>query len=237
LLLLALGSGLGFSVVSPWRGSPDITTTRAALFGGIFMAVTAVMASALGGYVTGRLGTRRLRTPVDEVFFRDTAHGLLCWAVAIVMGAVLVASAATVIAGGAPAGAGQGATERTDATDPLLDRLLRPNYATLTGGTGQPAGGAFAAGRDLAADRDVARRMLAGLHGTLSPDDRAYLAEMVAARTGLLVGVPIPSSSCWRYSGGRQARVEAPVPERRTVQRSAARRWQENRPRFVGQEQ
>jgi hypothetical protein len=186
LLLLALGAGLGFSFVSPWRGTPDITTTRAAMFGGIFMAVTAVMASALGGYITGRLRTRWLRTPLDEVYFRDTAHGLLCWAFATVMGAAFLASAATVIGGGVAAGATQGAVQRADdATDPLLDRLFRPNYAALTGGTGQAAAGVFAAGRDLAADRAVARRMLAGLRGDLSADDRAYLAQMVAARTGL----------------------------------------------------
>ena len=43
LLLLALGAGIGFSVISPWSGSPDITTTKAATVGGIYMAVTAVM--------------------------------------------------------------------------------------------------------------------------------------------------------------------------------------------------
>jgi hypothetical protein len=185
LLLLALGAGLGFSVVSPWRGAPDITSTKAAMVGGIFMAVTAVMASALGGYIAGRLRTRWLRTPVDEVYFRDTAHGLLSWAVATVMGAALLASAATVIGGGVAAGATQGAAQRTDAADPLLDRLFRPNYAVLTGGTGQAAAGVFAGGRDLAADRGVARRMLSGLRGDLSADDRAYLAEMMSARTGL----------------------------------------------------
>ena len=184
LLLLALGAGLGFSVVSPWREASDITTTKAAMVGGIFMAVTAVMASALGGYITGRLRVRWLRTPLDEVYFRDSAHGLLCWAVATVMGAALLASAATVIGGGVAAGA-PGAGQRASADDPLLDRLFRPNYAVLTGGTGQAAAGVFAAGRDLAADRDVARRMLSGLRGELSADDRAYLAQMVSARTGL----------------------------------------------------
>ena len=76
-------------------------------------------------------------------------------------------------------------TERPHLLDPLLDRLFRPNYTALTGGTGQAAAGVFAAGRDLASDRDVARRMLSALHGDLSPDDRAYLTQMVAARTGL----------------------------------------------------
>jgi hypothetical protein len=181
LLLLALGAGLGFSVVSPWHGAHDITTPKAAMVGGIFMAATAVMASALGGYITGRFRTRWLRTPVDEVYFRDTAHGLLCWAFATVMGAAFLASAATVIGGGAA----QGWAQRADAADPLLDRLFRPNYAVLTGGTGQAAAGVFAGGRDLAADRGVAHRLLSGLRGDLSADDRTYLAEMVSARTGL----------------------------------------------------
>jgi hypothetical protein len=67
LLLLALGAGIGFSVISPWSGPPDITTTKAATVGGIYMAVTAVMASALGGYITGRLRMRWAATPRDEI--------------------------------------------------------------------------------------------------------------------------------------------------------------------------
>lgn len=192
LLLLALGAGIGFSVVSPWSGLPDITTTKAATVGGIFMALTAVMSSALGGYVTGRLRVRwASSTPLDEVFFRDTAHGVLAWAFATVMGAALLASAAAVVSGGAAAGAGAGAAASVanDTTAPLLDRLFRPDYAALTGGTGQRAAGVFAGGRDLAVDRDAARRILLGLRdrsrSELVADDRQYLAQMVAARTGL----------------------------------------------------
>jgi hypothetical protein len=194
LLLLALGAGIGFSVISPWSGSPDITTTKAATVGGIYMAVTAVMASALGGYITGRLRMRWAAAPGDEIYFRDTAHGVLAWAFATVMGAAILASAATIIAGGAAAGAGRGAaiaannrTSANDITAPFLDRLFRPNYAALTGGTGQQAAGVFAGGRDLAADRDAARRILLGLRDRpeIAADDRQYLAQMVAARTGL----------------------------------------------------
>src|ERR1700730_18173560 len=103
LLLLALGSGIGFSVISPWSAPTDITTNKAATVGGIYMAVTAVMASALGGYITGRLRARWLRASLDEIYFRDTAHGVLAWAFATVMGAALLASAATIVAGGGPA--------------------------------------------------------------------------------------------------------------------------------------
>jgi hypothetical protein len=214
LLLLALGAGLGFSVVSPWRGTSDITTTKAATVGGIFMAVTAVMASALGGYIAGRLRSRWLRTPLDEVFFRDTAHGLLSWAVATVMGAALLASAATVIGGGVAAGASSAVQRADDAHDPLLDRLFRPNYAALTGGTGQAAAGVFAAGRDLTADRDVARRMLSGLRGELSADDRAYLAQMVSARTGL----PLPEAQARVATIENEARVAADTARRVAMQ-------------------
>jgi hypothetical protein len=189
LLLLALGAGIGFSVISPWSGLPDITTTKAALVGGIYMAVTAVMASALGGYVTGRLRVRWTRAPLDEVYFRDTAHGVLAWAFATVMGAALLASATVVGSGAAANPTPAGATNGNDIIAPYLDRLFRPNYAALTGGTGQQAAGVFAAGRDLAADREVARRILLTFrergHTELSADDRQYLAQMVAARTGL----------------------------------------------------
>jgi hypothetical protein len=191
LLLLALGAGLGLMVVSPWRASPDVTTLRAATFGGLYMAVTAVMASALGGYIAGRLRTRWDGVPADEVYFRDTAHGLLAWAFASVMGAILLASAATALTGAATVGAVQGAVQRPDAAQtaaaapavamPVLDRLFRPDYAVLTGGTGQRAAGVFAAGRDLAVDRDTAARLLV----TGEAADRQYLAQMVAARTGV----------------------------------------------------
>ncbi len=57
LMMLALGSGLGFSAFSPWSTN-TVDSLRGATFAGIFLAVTAVIASALGGYITGRL--RRL---------------------------------------------------------------------------------------------------------------------------------------------------------------------------------
>lgn len=188
LLLLALGSGIGFSVVSPWSGLPDISSTKAATVAGIFMCVTAVMASALGGYITGRLRMRWAGTASDEIYFRDTAHGVLAWALATVMGAALLASAATAITSGAAAGASpsvptaaQGAGNN-DVVAPYLDRLFRPDYRALNG---RPPTAA-SVGRDLATDRDAARRiLLASRDRDLSGDDRQYLAQMVSADTGL----------------------------------------------------
>lgn len=190
LILLALGSGIGFSVFSPWSGPPDVTTATAATVAGIYMAVTAVMASALGGYITGRLRVRWVQVPVDEVYFRDTAHGVLAWALATVMGAAFLASAATVVSGGVAAGVAQDPSPGVNRlTAPILDRLFRPDYRALTEGTGQRAAGVFAAGRDLVADRDTAGRILLGFRDRsrteLAGEDRQYLAQMVAARTGV----------------------------------------------------
>lgn len=192
LMLLALGAGLGFSVVSPWSGAPDVSSTTAATVAGVYMAVTAVMSAAIGGYITGRLRTRWMATPVDEVHFRDVAHGIAAWAVATVAGAAFLASAATVVTGGAASGGTFAVASGQTAPDldaPILDRLFRPDYGALTGGNGQRAAGVFAGGRDLAADRETARRILATFNvrgrTELNGDDRQYLAQMVAARTGL----------------------------------------------------
>lgn len=192
LLLLALGSGIGFSVVSLWSAPPDITSTKAATVAGIYMAVTAVMSSALGGYISGRLRMRWARTSDDELYFRDTAHGVLAWAFATVLGAAVLASATTVVAGGAAAGLGPMAAASANGPGasgsaasavaaPFLDRLFRPDYGAAPGDARQRVGGG-----DLEADREVARRLLLSVAvRDLPADDRQYLVQMVAARTGI----------------------------------------------------
>ncbi len=120
LILFALGSGLGFASVSPWadRGVGATTFTVAAA---IWLIVMQWVSAALGGYIAGRLRTRWIGTHVHEIFFRDTAHGLVTWSVATVAVAALVASsvssgvsgglhAASSIAAGGAQGALQGAT-------------------------------------------------------------------------------------------------------------------------------
>jgi hypothetical protein len=101
LLLLALGSGIGFSVMNPWSAGGSIETTKAAMVAGIYLTLAAVMASAVGGYLAGRLRHLWLGTHPHEAFFRDTAHGLISWAVATVAGAAVLGSAAASITGGA----------------------------------------------------------------------------------------------------------------------------------------
>ena len=90
LLLLAFGTGLGLSVVSPWSGS-GVSATTFKIATGLYLIVIAMLSSAIGGYIAGRLRTRWIGVHSDEVYFRDTAHGFLAWAFASVLGAVLLA--------------------------------------------------------------------------------------------------------------------------------------------------
>ena len=109
LILLTLGPGLGLTTVSPW----SFTNPSPATFGtvaGIWLVVTQWLSSAFGGYLTGRLRTKWVGIRTDEVLFRDTAHGLLAWALATLLIAALVtvgsaatASVATAISTATPA--------------------------------------------------------------------------------------------------------------------------------------
>ncbi len=91
LILLILGMGLGLSSVSPWAGQGASTST----FGWTTIAwltFTQPAASGMGGYLAGRLRTRWLSVHTDEVYFRDTAHGFLAWAIATLVTAGLLTS-------------------------------------------------------------------------------------------------------------------------------------------------
>src|SRR5437762_14366849 len=84
LALFAFGAGLGLSSISPWSD----TGVSAATFknaSGIYLVLVAVMSSAIGGYLAARLRTKWSGIHNTEVFFRDTAHGLIAWAFATVL--------------------------------------------------------------------------------------------------------------------------------------------------------
>ncbi len=104
LILLLLGTGLGLSTVSPWlnegiSGTTFTVTTIA------WVTFTSLLASAVGGYLAGRLRTRWLNTHTDEIYFRDTAHGFLAWGIATLATATLLTSVITgIITTGAKAG-------------------------------------------------------------------------------------------------------------------------------------
>lgn len=193
-ILMLLGSGLGLSMASPWAGAGASITTFA-VSTAVWLVVVQWLSSGVGGYLAGRLRTKWVDVHNDEVFFRDTAHGFLAWALATllvvgVLGSALtsmlgsgVQAASTVVSGaamGASAGASTtGSQARTDnATSYLVDSLFRPADASKLAAANPE--------NDAAATAQASRILIAGTaEGGVSADDKAYLSQLVAARTGL----------------------------------------------------
>ncbi|MFC5757453.1 hypothetical protein [Rhizobium sp. GCM10022189] len=188
LILLLLGSGVGLTMVSPWSGESSSAAT-VGVTAAIWLVVVQWLSSALGGYLTGRLRTKWAAIHTDEVFFRDTAHGFLSWALATVFVAGFLASSLTSLAGAGASAAGQAAmaagaagtaaAASSDAPDGptayFTDALLRPR--NVAGRAGE---------NDGAAAAEISRILLQGAASDGVPDgDRTYIAGIVAARTGL----------------------------------------------------
>src|SRR5712671_1340642 len=73
LILAALGAGAGFSSVSPWasHGASARTVGAGAI---LWVVITQFLASAMSGYLAGRLRTKWVNVHTHEIYFRDTAH-------------------------------------------------------------------------------------------------------------------------------------------------------------------
>jgi hypothetical protein len=178
LFLFQLGAGIGLSVVSPWSSaSPSATTMSVAA--GISLCLISIMGSALGGFIAGRLRTRWVGLHTDETYFRDTAHGFLAWAFALILGAMVAAFAASSVVGGATQGAASnpGLVPDTSYYTDMLFRAQGPANAPA----GQPAQNGQTSNDDIG--RIMARGMTRG--GALTTEDRSYIVQRVAARTGL----------------------------------------------------
>ncbi|HEY0200311.1 MAG TPA: hypothetical protein VGC24_01315 [Burkholderiaceae bacterium] len=238
LILLILGAGLGLSSVSPWaqRG------VGAAAFGisaVLWLTFTQLAASGVGGYIAGRLRTRWADVQRDEVYFRDTAHGFLAWAVASLATAALLTSAigsivgsgvqaGAAVAGGAAstaaaaataAGAGSAAASSDGAGSTLyyfVDSLFRPGAtAAIDPVASTPAPAATDAGP--ARTREVARIFANSVRtGALPPEDARYVAQIVAQRTGL------PLAEAERRINDAYTHLQAKAREAETAAREAA---------------
>jgi len=198
IVLVALGSGLGLASVSPWRDS-GASATGVAWMTAAWLIVVQWLSAGVGGYLAGRLRTKWVNIHTHEVFFRDTAHGFITWAVATVIVAGFLATAigsaisggvhaAATVGAGAAAGAGgaaaaQGTNQGAGATSQgagvsglasyNMDLLFRSSQTNGTNST-------------MDARAEAARILANGVAtGDVPTTDRAYLAELVASRTGV----------------------------------------------------
>jgi len=210
LLLVAFGAGMGFSAVSPWSDS-GVSASTFSIATGIYLVLVGVMSSAVGGYIAGRLRSKWTGIHTNEVFFRDTAHGFLAWAFATLISATALASTTAYLANGAGAGLAGATGQAARAANPAdvyVDKLFRAppagsaaaapgpssanNAAGANAGNAAAANAAPAAGGNTATSNAQSRTEIVRLWTAdfrdgddLSAADRSYVAQVVAARTGM----------------------------------------------------
>lgn len=172
-ILLAFGVtiGLGVSSTAPtWRDA----SAALWILSGLYLILQAALSFGVGGYIAGRTNVGLAALDTAEIEQRDGLHGLAAWALAVVLGVALAAfiGSATLTRPNS-----NSSSARTSAAEPLLsyeiDRLFRPLRR--------------AANVDLLQERAEAGRILltSSSHSGMSSEDRSYLAQLVAANTGL----------------------------------------------------
>ena len=202
-ILVILGFGLGLSSVSPWTNA-GASSTALGVATIVWLTFTQVAASAMGGYLAGRLRVKWASVHTDEVYFRDTAHGFLSWAVAsLVVAAFLASAVGGILSGGASAvgsamgSAAGGAGQAIAAAAPSLADIASDNgdYAvdTLFRTTGAPGNASGSSPSTPEVDSSAAEaRAETGMifahslaTGSLSAADKQYVGQKIAARTGV----------------------------------------------------
>jgi hypothetical protein len=172
MILSPLGTALGFSLASPWHQNNDagkaITASAA-----IWLIVVQWISSGFGGYLTGRLRTKWVGAHTHEVFFRDTAHGFLSWALATVVGVAVIVGVMSNMSGAMGHGMAHHEANASSPEAYYTDSLFRTHTSSS----------------DAVSDQDRAeatRIMTRGLaKGGMSDNDRIYLSQLVQTRTGL----------------------------------------------------
>jgi hypothetical protein len=191
LILLILGAGLGFSAISPWSNS-GVSATAIGLSSILWLTFTQIAASAMGGYLSGRLRIKWATVHTDEVYFRDTVHGFLAWAIASLATAALLGSVlSNVVSIGVSAGAtsvsaavrGTGAAAENLTSGSSSDSALGYMVDSLFRLNPPPANTVVNA--DNAAWLEASRILANGIRANSLPaEDRQYLAQVIANRTG-----------------------------------------------------
>ncbi len=174
LILIAFGTALGMSVASSsptWRDTSSTLTFAS----GLYLLITALVSFGFGGYVAGRLRERWDPTATRDVIeFRDGMHGIVSWALAvIIIGLVAAISTATVASKAVQSG--------TSASAAAGEPLVAYELDTLFRGDRRPVEG------EITYLRAEAARILLTATGRqgVTPDDRAYLTQLASSRTGL----------------------------------------------------
>ncbi|SQF99459.1 putative transmembrane protein [Paucimonas lemoignei] len=190
MILLLLGVGLGFSAMSPWADS-GMSAKGIGISTVAWLAFTQIVASGLGGYIAGRLRVKWANLHGDEVYFRDTAHGFLSWAIATLVAATLiVGSVSSIVGGGIKAGASVASGAAGAVTQVAGSAASNSNVSSDD--YGYFIDSLFRDDRPAAVSDDAAHAVVVRIFaktinngGQLSAEDRSYLAQLIAQRTNL----------------------------------------------------
>jgi hypothetical protein len=200
-VLMTFASAVGLAIASPsptWRD----TSTGLAILSGVWILLVAIGSFALGGYLAGRVRSSWATTP-DEIEFRDGTHGLLVWALAVVLAALLTWATANAVSA---LNTNNSTAQRAAAGEPSflayeLDRLFRSERRPDT--------------VDPDARAEAGRILMTGLgRRDIANDDRTYLTRVVSARTGLNAndaGQRVSQVVAEARQANRQARASAVI--------------------------
>jgi hypothetical protein len=179
VVFLTFGSALGLSMTSPYEGE-GAGVWGLSLAAGLWLLWVQISSFMAGAYLTGRLRRRAFDATEHESDIRDGAHGLLVWAVSILVGSVIAfstigavsrtaADAVGTVAAGAVSAAGDAASNPVVAG--YVDRVFRSE-------SGQPI---------PAETRAEVARIFAtsAVNGEFAEADRAYVAGLVSRSTGV----------------------------------------------------
>ena len=213
LVLLMLGTGLGLSSISPWANK-GVNTSTFGLSAIVWLSITQILASGMGGYLAGRLRVKWIGVHADEVYFRDTAHGFLTWGVAtlataalltsiissIVNGGVQAASSlaggaatATLVMGAATVNSDLSKSDSVIGTDSglmgyYIDSLFRKDFSRSIDSSDQTQNSTHANNSEAKAPAisEVSLIFKNAMNSTTLPaSDLEYISQLVSNHTGL----------------------------------------------------
>lgn len=189
LILLVLGTGLGLSSVSPWAMT-GIGVTAFGVSTILWVTLTQVIAAGMGGYLAGRLRKRWIAAQADEVYFRDTAHGFLSWAVASLVTAALLSSVIGSIVGSSVQAGAAVASSVVAVSGKMTSMADTPQMAYFVDILFRRDAGARSMGANgpvTAAEGAEVGRIFMNVRRPepLPPEDMRYVGQLVAQHTGL----------------------------------------------------
>ena len=162
-IFAAFTSAIGLALV-PATGSTRMAATVFLVAAALWALWIQLSSTMIGAYITGRMRHRIGDAKQHEVEMRDGAHGLVMWAVSVIVSAVFAAWIATI--------AGAAISKADVQTSYFVERMIRPQIA----GAVAPSNPAVQA---------QASSLLTRVMLVPNETDQAYLAAQISTLAGI----------------------------------------------------